>query len=103
MVNGMVIKGKQIIITPQLQMQMSEQLHSNHMGVEKTKLLACESIYWLNINADIDVTQRIYMHKIFMLRVALCRTYGSVKLCIVSFLNVILSVSYFVFVSCINL
>ena len=39
---------------------------------------------------------------IFMLCVALCWTYISVKLCIVSVLNGILSVSYFVFVSCMN-
>ena len=36
----------------------------------------------------------------FMLHVALCQIYGSVKLSIVLFLNVILSMSYFVFCLC---
>ena len=28
-------------------------MHTNHMGIEKTKLLAHESVFWHNINADI--------------------------------------------------
>ena len=31
-----------------------KQLHSNHMGIEKTRLLACESMHWVNMNADIE-------------------------------------------------
>ena len=29
------------------------QLHNKHMGFDKTRLLACESVYWANMNADI--------------------------------------------------
>ena len=35
-----------------LRQQVLNQLHTNHMGQEKTKLLAHESVYWSNINAD---------------------------------------------------
>ena len=37
-----------------LKTQALDQLHINHMAIEKTKLLAHESIYWVNINDDIE-------------------------------------------------
>ena len=33
---------------------MMDQLHSNHMGTEKMRLLACESTYWIGTNVDIE-------------------------------------------------
>ena len=47
-------KGRCIIIPKELWKQALEQLHSNHMGIEKTRILACESIYWMNMNACIE-------------------------------------------------
>ena len=35
---------------------MLQQLHSNHMGIEKIKLQVHELVYWLNMNADIENT-----------------------------------------------
>ena len=35
-------------------MQILRQLYSNHVGIEKTRLLACELVYWINMNADIE-------------------------------------------------
>ena len=35
-------------------MKALDQLHVSHMGKQKTGLLACASIYWININADIE-------------------------------------------------
>ena len=40
-----------------LQRQILEHLHSNHMGVKKTYLLARESVCWINMNADMNVKQ----------------------------------------------
>ena len=37
-----------------LQKRTLKQLHVNHMSIEKTRLLACESIHSININADIE-------------------------------------------------
>ena len=31
-------------------------LHTTHMGIQKTRLLAHKSIYWVNIHADIEDT-----------------------------------------------
>ena len=38
-----------------LQDKAIKQLHLNHTDIEKTRLLVYESIYWININDDIDV------------------------------------------------
>ena len=48
------MKGRCIIIPAVLKHQVFDQLHTNHMDIEKTKLLAHESVYWVNINTDID-------------------------------------------------
>ena len=42
--------------------QLLNQLHSNHMGIEKTRLLACKSIYWIGINADIETHIKTVQH-----------------------------------------
>ena len=53
-IDGMVMKGRCIIIPEDLKQQMLDQLHVNHMCIEMTKLLMCESVYWVNINNDIE-------------------------------------------------
>ena len=54
MINGIAIKVRRIIISFLLQRQILEQLYSNHMDIEKTRLLVRESVYWVNMNADIE-------------------------------------------------
>ena len=53
-IDGVIMKGRCIIIPEILKAQMLDKLHVNHMGIEKTKLLACESVHWANINDDIE-------------------------------------------------
>ena len=48
------MKGKCIIIPVVLKQQVLNQLHTNHMGIKKTKLLMRDSVYWVDINTDID-------------------------------------------------
>ena len=52
--DGLILKGQQIVIPKTLQPNILEQLHTAHMGAEKTKLLARDAVYWININRDID-------------------------------------------------
>ena len=49
------MKGRTIII-PASQDKVLKQLHLRHMSIVKTRLLACESIYWVNMNANIEET-----------------------------------------------
>ena len=44
-INGIVLKGRCIIIPNSLKQQVLDQLHLNHMGIEKTKLLAHNCLY----------------------------------------------------------
>ena len=49
-----MFKGGHIIIPTSLKQQVLDQLHTNHMGIEKSKLLTCKYVYWSTINADIE-------------------------------------------------
>ena len=53
-IDGIILKGRHIIIPNSLRQQVLKQLHMNHMGIEKMKLLAHECVYWYSINADIE-------------------------------------------------
>ena len=55
MIDGIILKRRHIdIVIPEaLQRQALQQLHVNHVGIGKTKLLACKSIYWIGVNLDI--------------------------------------------------
>ena len=53
-IDRIVLKGRHIVIPTSLRQQVLDQLHTNHMGIEKTKLLAHESVYWSSINVDIE-------------------------------------------------
>ena len=53
-IDRVVMKSRHIIIPAILKQHVLDQLHLNHVGIEKTKLLACKSIYWVDINTDID-------------------------------------------------
>ena len=52
--NGLILKGTRIIIPKSLQPEVLVQLHYAHQGVEKCKLRAKGSVFWANINADIE-------------------------------------------------
>ena len=48
---AIILKGRHIVIPNSLRQQVLNQLHTNYMGIEKTKILAHESVYWSSINA----------------------------------------------------
>ena len=52
--NGLLLKGNRIIIPKSMQNDVLQQLHTGHLGQEKTKLRAKDSVFWVNINRDID-------------------------------------------------
>ena len=55
-IDGIILRGKCIIMLNSLREWELNQLHTNHMGIEKTKLLAHECVYWPSINAYIENT-----------------------------------------------
>ena len=52
--SGVVFKGCQVIIPEPLQEDILNQLHESHMGIEKTRRLARQSVYWPGMNDDIS-------------------------------------------------
>ncbi|CAC5423834.1 unnamed protein product [Mytilus coruscus] len=52
-VNGIILKGEKIIIPTSMRKNMLNKLHEGHLGIEKTRKLARDSIFWPGINAQI--------------------------------------------------
>ena len=52
--DGLILKGTRIVIPKSLQSEVLKQIHNAHQGAEKCKLRAKGSVFWTNINADID-------------------------------------------------
>ncbi|CAB4043684.1 Hypothetical predicted protein, partial [Paramuricea clavata] len=50
----MILKGTRVLIPKTLQLEVLAQLHYAHQGSEKCKLRAKGSVFWNNINRDID-------------------------------------------------
>ena len=53
MINGISMESKRVIVPLVLQSEKLEQLYSSNMRTEKTTLLAKDSMYSINIYADI--------------------------------------------------
>ena len=54
MSNGVLFKGRQVIIPEALRQDILNQLHESHLGIEKTRRLMRDSVYWPNVNKDIE-------------------------------------------------
>ena len=52
-INGLVLKGKRIVIPKILQNEMKTLLHNGHFGIVKIKHHAREIMFWLGMNSDI--------------------------------------------------
>ena len=52
--DGLILKGTRIVIPESLQPNVLKQLHYAHQGSEKCKLMAKGSVFWANINRDIE-------------------------------------------------
>ena len=52
--DGVVLKGIRIVIPVQCRSEVLEKLHEGHFGIDRTKLRAKDTVYWLNINVDIE-------------------------------------------------
>ena len=54
--DGILLKVTRIIIPESMQSFILDRLHYGHLSIEKTRLRAKDSVYWININRDIETT-----------------------------------------------
>ena len=54
MQNGIILKGNQVIIPDQLRHNILEQLHASHQGIDKTKKLARECVFWSGMPKSVE-------------------------------------------------
>ena len=52
--DSLIMKGDRLVIPSSMQVQILAKLHESHQGIEKTRLRARATVYWKNINRDID-------------------------------------------------
>ena len=52
--NGVVIKGNRIVVPKSLRNMALEKIHLAHQGIEKCRLRARASVYWVGMNNDIE-------------------------------------------------
>ena len=52
--DGLVLKGIRIVIPIQCQAEVLEKLHEGHFGIDHTRLRSKDTVYWPEINADIE-------------------------------------------------
>ena len=52
--DGLIFKGDRIVVPTSMQTEIKERLHSSHVGVQGCLRRASETVYWPNMNADIE-------------------------------------------------
>jgi len=52
--DGIILKGERVVIPSSMKAEILNQLHIAHQGIEKTKLRARDSVYWNQMNNDIE-------------------------------------------------
>ena len=53
-VDGLLLKKNRIVIPQQLRQDLLQRIHEGHLGVEKCKRRARDTVYWPGINKDIE-------------------------------------------------
>ena len=53
-VDGVLLKGHRVVMPPTLRPEMLRLLHEGHLGIEKCKRRARDTMYWPAMNADIE-------------------------------------------------
>ena len=51
--DGLLLKGQQIVVPSSMRTEMRKSLHQAHQGIEKTKSMARQALFWPTMNAEI--------------------------------------------------
>lgn len=53
-INGVVLKGQRLVVPSTMRKEMLEKIHEGHQGIEKCKRRGRETLYWPNMNQDVE-------------------------------------------------
>ena len=59
-VDGVLLKGKRVVVPDSMKTQMLTLIHEGHLGIEKCKRRARKILYWPNMNKDVYETVSRY-------------------------------------------
>ena len=68
--DGLILKGTRIVIPTKQHQAVLKQLHEGHLGLNKCKLRAKDTVYWPGLNAELEN---------LVLNCALCLKYSTSK------------------------
>ena len=51
-INGIMFKGERIVIPKKMKTDILKKLHQSHMGIEKPKVRARETVFWPGIKTN---------------------------------------------------
>ena len=54
MEDGIVLKGSHIVIPPKTHQAMLNHIHEGHLGLNKCKLIAKDTVYWPGLNEQLE-------------------------------------------------
>ena len=60
--DGLILKGMCIVIPEQCKDEILDQLHEGHFGTDHTKICVRDSVYWPQINKDIEQLVKLVKH-----------------------------------------
>ena len=60
-VGGLLVKGNRIVIPTDMRYDCLETLHASHLGLQKTLLRTCTSVFWPVMTADINAQSLIVL------------------------------------------
>lgn len=53
-IRGLIVKGRNIVIPQSKSKEVLENIHYAHLGIEKSKVLARNTVFWPNMNKEIE-------------------------------------------------
>lgn len=53
-IKGLIVKGRNIVIPQSKRKEVLENIHYAHLGIEKSKVLARNTVFWANMNKEIE-------------------------------------------------
>ncbi|XP_045450007.1 uncharacterized protein K02A2.6-like [Melitaea cinxia] len=53
-IRGLIVKGRNIVIPQSKRKEVLENIHYAHLGIEKSKVLARNTVFWPNMNKEIE-------------------------------------------------